>query len=139
MGRPHIPKVCTGSLGKCNSLCLPCNANQWTSLSGAHNHQSESKWLLMCVITPRYILSFRQCIQCQNQGGVTRKKELPFHSIIEVGLFDVQGINFIGPIGTSYRNNYTLVVVDYVYEWQRFQLYLTMEGRVVQFLKTYIS
>lgn len=96
---------------------LAMQANQWTSLWGAHNHQSESKWLLMSVITPRYILSFRQCIQFQNQGGVTRKKELRFHPIIEVGLFDVYRINFIGPIGTSYRKNSTLVVVDYVYEW----------------------
>ena len=37
--------------------------------------------------------------------------------ILEVELFDVWGIDFMGPFPSSYNNKYILLVVDYVSKW----------------------
>ncbi|XP_072054291.1 uncharacterized protein [Arachis hypogaea] len=37
--------------------------------------------------------------------------------ILEIELFDVWGIDFMGPFPLSYFNTYILVVVDYVSKW----------------------
>ena len=39
---------------------------------------------------------------------------MPLNNILEVELFDVCGIDFIGPFSSSYENKYILVVVDYI-------------------------
>jgi len=39
---------------------------------------------------------------------------MPQQGILEVELFDVWGIDFMGPLLPSYNNLYILVVVDYV-------------------------
>ena len=42
---------------------------------------------------------------------------MPLHSILEVEIFDVWGIDFMGPFPSSYGNEYVLVAVDYVSKW----------------------
>jgi len=42
---------------------------------------------------------------------------MPLQNIIEVEVFDCWGIDFVGPLPSSYGNIYTLVVVDYVSKW----------------------
>ena len=42
---------------------------------------------------------------------------MPQQGILEVELFDVWGIDFMGPLLPSYNNLYILVVVDYVSKW----------------------
>ncbi|KAI5414878.1 hypothetical protein KIW84_040365 [Lathyrus oleraceus] len=37
--------------------------------------------------------------------------------MLEVELFDVWGIDFMGPFPPSFGKNYILVVVDYVSKW----------------------
>lgn len=54
------------------------------------------------------------CDQCQRTGNISKKNELPLNSILEVELFDVWGIDFMGPFPPSYGNLYILVAVDYV-------------------------
>ena len=39
------------------------------------------------------------------------------NSILEVELFDIWGIDFIGPFPSSYNNQYILLVVNYVSMW----------------------
>ena len=39
---------------------------------------------------------------------------MPLQNIIEVEAFDCWGIDFVGPLRSSYGNIYILVVVDYV-------------------------
>ena len=57
------------------------------------------------------------CGQCQRMGGISRKNEMPLQNIMEVEIFDGWGIDFVGPIPTSFGNEYILVVVDYVSKW----------------------
>ena len=47
-------------------------------------------------------------------GSISRINEMPSNSILEVELFDVWGIHFIGPFASSYNNQYILLVMDYV-------------------------
>ena len=42
---------------------------------------------------------------------------MPLRIIQEVELFDVWGIEFMGPFPSSIGNKYNLVVVDYVSKW----------------------
>jgi len=42
---------------------------------------------------------------------------MPLNKILEVEIFDVWGIDFIGPFPFSRGNKYILLAVDYVLKW----------------------
>ena len=42
---------------------------------------------------------------------------MPMRPIVEVEIFDLWGIDFMGPFPTPDRKEYILVAVDYVYKW----------------------
>jgi hypothetical protein len=42
---------------------------------------------------------------------------MPLTNNLQVELFDVWGIDFMGPFPKSYDSEYILVVVDYVSKW----------------------
>ena len=54
---------------------------------------------------------------CQRTGNITQIHEMPLTNILEVEVFDVWGIDFMGPFPPSFRKLYILVVVDYVSKW----------------------
>lgn len=58
-----------------------------------------------------------RCDQCQCTGNVLRRNEMPLKNIHEIELFDVWGIDFMGPFPSSIGNKYILVFVDYVSKW----------------------
>ena len=61
---------------------------------------------------------------------------MPLNPILVVELFDVWGIDFMGPFPTSYGNTYILVGVDYVSKWVEAIPCKTNDHRVVlKFLK----
>ncbi|XP_070013859.1 uncharacterized protein [Nicotiana sylvestris] len=49
--------------------------------------------------------------------GFIRKNEMPLTTILEIDIFDVWGIDFMGPFLSSCGNTYILVDVDYVSKW----------------------
>nr|XP_009785879.1 PREDICTED: uncharacterized protein LOC104234082 [Nicotiana sylvestris] len=59
----------------------------------------------------------KKCDQCQRTGTITRRHEMPLNNILEVELFDVWGIDFMGPFPPSRGNKYILLAVDYVSKW----------------------
>ncbi|KAK9042484.1 hypothetical protein V6N11_017554 [Hibiscus sabdariffa] len=59
----------------------------------------------------------QQCDRCQRTGNISRRNEMPLQNILEVELFDVWGIDFMGPFPSSFGNLYILLVVDYVSKW----------------------
>ncbi|KAL2474516.1 KRAB-A domain-containing protein 2-like [Abeliophyllum distichum] len=64
---------------------------------------------------------------------------MPLNSILEVELFDVWDIDFMGPFPSSFSNQYILVAVDYVSKWVEAVALPTNDARVViDFLKKYI-
>ena len=42
---------------------------------------------------------------------------MPLNPIFVVEIFDVWGIDFMGPLSNSFENKYILVAVDYVSKW----------------------
>ena len=50
-------------------------------------------------------------------GNISKRDEMPLNSILQLELFDVCGINFMGPFPPSFGNQYILVGVDYVSKW----------------------
>ena len=57
------------------------------------------------------------CDRCQRMGNLSRKYEMPLNNILVVDLFDVWGIDFMGPFPSSCSNKFILVAVDYVSKW----------------------
>jgi len=64
-------------------------------------------------------------------GNLSRKNEMPLNFILEVEIFDVWGIDFIGPFPSSRGNKYILVAVDYVSKWVEAVASPTNDSRVV--------
>ncbi|GJW26335.1 reverse transcriptase domain-containing protein [Tanacetum coccineum] len=80
------------------------------------------------------------CDACQRAGNISTHKEMPQNSIQVCEVFDVWGIDFMGPFPTSYRNKYVLVAIDYVSKWAEAQALPTNDARVVvKFLKRLFS
>ena len=57
------------------------------------------------------------CDLCQRMGSMSRRHEMPLQGILVVQLFDVWGIDFMGPFPYSFGNLYILLSVDYVSKW----------------------
>ncbi|CAM8990449.1 unnamed protein product [Rhodiola kirilowii] len=56
---------------------------------------------------------------------------MPQQSILPVELFDVWGIDYMGPFPSSYGNKYILVAVDYVSKWVEAIASPTCDAKVV--------
>ena len=81
----------------------------------------------------------RECDRCQRLGKLSRCHMMPLNPILVVELFDVWGIDFMGPFPTSYGHTYILVGVDYVSKWVEAIPCKTNDHRVVlKFLKANI-
>ncbi|XP_070015825.1 uncharacterized protein [Nicotiana sylvestris] len=48
----------------------------------------------------------KRCDECQRAGGILKKDEMPLKTILEVDIFDVWGIDFMGPFVSSCGNTY---------------------------------
>nr|GEU64899.1 reverse transcriptase domain-containing protein [Tanacetum cinerariifolium] len=59
----------------------------------------------------------KSCNTCQRQGKISQKDEMPQNAIQVCKIFDVWGIDFIGPFPSSRGNKYILVAVDYLSKW----------------------
>ncbi|XP_070045608.1 uncharacterized protein [Nicotiana tomentosiformis] len=78
----------------------------------------------------------RCCDEYQRAGGISNKNEMPLTTILEIDIFDVLGIDFMGPFVSSCGNTYIFVAVDYVSKWVEIVAFPNNEARnVVAFLK----
>ncbi|KAH9697752.1 hypothetical protein KPL71_023740 [Citrus sinensis] len=76
------------------------------------------------------------CDMCQRTGNITKRHEMPLTNILEVEVFDVWGIDFMGPFPPSFGNLYILVAVDYVSKWVEAAALPTNDAKsVVAFLQ----
>ena len=55
--------------------------------------------------------------RCQRMDNINRRNEMPLQGILVVQIFDVWGIDFMGPFPPSFENPYILLAMDYVYKW----------------------
>ncbi|KAH9752666.1 hypothetical protein KPL71_014787 [Citrus sinensis] len=57
------------------------------------------------------------CDRCQRMGSITRRNMMPLNPILVVEIFDIWGIDFMGPFPPSFGHQYILVGVNYVSKW----------------------
>jgi hypothetical protein len=77
-----------------------------------------------------------KCDRCQRVGNISKRHEMPLNTILEVELFDVWGIDFMGPFPSSFGNSYILVAVDYVSKWVEAVALPTNDAKaVIKFLR----
>ncbi|CAJ2645795.1 unnamed protein product [Trifolium pratense] len=78
----------------------------------------------------------KRCDRCQRTGNISKRNELPQNPMLEVEIFDVWGIDFMGPFPSSYSKMYILMAVDYVSKWVEAIATQTNDAQVVvSFLK----
>ncbi|KAJ9547666.1 hypothetical protein OSB04_020209 [Centaurea solstitialis] len=81
----------------------------------------------------------KSCDACQRAGNITKKDEMPQQSISVSEVFDVWGIDFMGPFPDSKGNKYILVAVDYVSKWAEAKASPTNDAKVVvDFVKSLV-
>ena len=123
---PFIFKYCADQIiGK----CVPEEAQQ-----GILNHCHEngcgghfaSQKTTMKVLQSGFIwpslfkdayIMCRSYDRCQRLKKLRKRNQMPMNPILIVDLFDVWGIDFMGPFSMSFGNSYILLRVDYVSKW----------------------
>ena len=76
--------------------------------------QSGLFWPTMYHDTKEFI---RRCVRCQKHGNINARDAMPLMNNLQVELFDVWGIDYMGPFPKSRDAEYILVAVDYVSKW----------------------
>jgi hypothetical protein len=71
-------------------------------------------WPEMHEDTKIYVAS---CPECQKTGNICQRNSMPLKYNLQIDLFDVWGIDFMGPFKNSHGYEYILVMVDYVSKW----------------------
>nr|GEV07118.1 reverse transcriptase domain-containing protein [Tanacetum cinerariifolium] len=77
------------------------------------------------------------CGACQRKGKFSQRDEMPQNAIQVCEIFDVWGIDFVGPFSSSRGNKYILVALDYFFKWVEVNALPINDSRVVvKFLKS---
>ena len=59
----------------------------------------------------------KSCDRCQRVGNLSSRAEMPQVPILFVEIFDVWGMDFMGPFPVSHGFIYIILSVDYVSKW----------------------
>ncbi|GJX24230.1 reverse transcriptase domain-containing protein [Tanacetum coccineum] len=142
---PYLFKVCSDSMiRRCISgletrtildQCHhgPTNGHYGPNVTAKKVLDSGSYW--PTIIKEAHTL-VRLCEACQKTGNISKRDEMPLNNIQVCEIFDVCGIDFMGPLLKSHKFEYILVAVNYVSKWAEAQALPTNDARVViTFLK----
>ncbi|ROV58073.1 transposase, partial [Limosilactobacillus reuteri] len=78
----------------------------------------------------------KACPACQSFGRINKRNMMPLNPILVVEIFDVWGIDFMGPFPNFFGNLYIFLAIDYVSKWIEAIPCKTNDNKVVvQFLK----
>ena len=98
--------------------------------------QSGFYWLSLFKDVHQFVST---CDKCHIMGGISKRDEPPMRTILEVELFDLWGMDFMGPFPSSFNNLYILLAVDYVSKWvEAIPTRTNDAGVVVKFLRSHI-
>nr|GEV63780.1 reverse transcriptase domain-containing protein [Tanacetum cinerariifolium] len=71
----------------------------------------------------------KTCDKCKRQGKISQIDEMPQNTIQVCEIFDVWGIDFMGPFSSSKGNKYILIAVDYLSKWVKAKTLSTNDAR----------
>ena len=106
----------------------PCGGHYNGERTGYKVLQSGFYWPTIFKDARSYVLA---CDKCQRSGNISKKNEGPLNYILEVEVFDVWGMDFMGPFPNSLGRTYILVAVDYVSKWAEAIACATNDSKVV--------
>ncbi|GJR83723.1 reverse transcriptase domain-containing protein [Tanacetum coccineum] len=76
----------------------------------------------------------------ENLGNISSRNQMPLTNIIVSEVFDIWGIDFMGPFPSSKNNKYIIIAVNYVSKWVEAEALPTNDARVVvKFLRRLFS
>ena len=113
-------------LNDCHSS--PCGGHFGPNRTATKVLQSRFYWPSISKDSYSFV---KTCDHCQSIGNISRCHELPLTNILEVEIFDVWGIDFMGPFPPSFGQVYILLMVDYVSKWVEAITTPTNEAQVV--------
>ena len=121
MCRSDYSKVCA-----CNSL--ECGGH----FNGQRTSAKVLKSIFYCpsIFKDAHLFA-KSCDRCQRTENIGKRNEMPLANILEVELFYVWGIDFMGLFPSSYGHKYILLAVDYVSKWVEAIPTITCDAKVV--------
>ena len=78
---------------------------------------------------------YKSCEKCQRIGNINHKNQMPLTNILVSEIFDIWGIDFMGPFPSSFGNLYILLAVDYVSKWIELTFLWRLDGRTHRFCR----
>ncbi|KAL0345937.1 UNVERIFIED_CONTAM: hypothetical protein Sradi_4425000 [Sesamum radiatum] len=78
----------------------------------------------------------KSCENCQRVGNINPRNQMPLTPILVCEVFDVWGIDFMGPFPPSFGKSYIILGVDYVSKWVEAKATRTDDAKtIVDFVK----
>ena len=123
---PYLYKLCADRLlHRCILACEApqvldrCHASSYGGHYGAYRThakiwQSGFYWPTMYEDAKEFV---RRCPRCQRQENINPRDAMPLTSNLQLDIFDVWGIDFMGPFFKNGDKEDVLVAVDYVSKW----------------------
>ncbi|GKA13091.1 putative nucleotidyltransferase, ribonuclease H [Tanacetum coccineum] len=84
------------------------------SVTGRKVYEAGFYWPSIFRDAKNYVI---KCDACQKSGNISSRNEMPQNNIQVCEVFDIWGLDFMGPFPDSRGNKYILVAVDYVSKW----------------------
>ena len=82
---------------------------------------------------------YLKCLPCQAALNIDKRNHMPLKPILEVEIFDLWGIDFMGPFPKVNGYEYILMAVDYVSKWVEAVATRTNTSKVVsEFVESHI-
>ncbi|GKB01905.1 reverse transcriptase domain-containing protein [Tanacetum coccineum] len=106
----------------------PTGGHHSASITERKVYESGFYWPIIFKDAKDYVM---RCDACQRSGNISSRSEMPQNNIQVCDVFDIWGLDFMGPFLNSKGNKYILVAVDYVSKWVRAQALPTNDARVV--------
>ncbi|GKA08753.1 reverse transcriptase domain-containing protein [Tanacetum coccineum] len=120
-----------------DDLYLPTGGHHGANYTTKKVFDSGFYWLTIYRDAHDMVKSFDSC---QRQGKISQKNKMPQNAIQVCEIFDVWGIDFMGPLPSSRGNKYILVAVNYLSKWVEEKALPTNDDRVVvKFLKSFFA